>query len=122
MANSINWFEIPSKNFDRACKFYSSILGGEVHVAEMGGDMKMGMLPNFSQGGGVGGHISSSPDSKPSNEGVMVYLNGGDDLQVILDKVEPAGGKVVMPKTKSPGGYMAIFTDTEGNRMALHNA
>ena len=121
MANSINWFEIPSNNFDRACKFYSEIFGGPVHVTDMGGDMKMGMLPNFSQDGAVGGHISSNPDSKPVDNGVMVYLNGGEDLQVILDKVEPAGGKIVMPKTKSPGGYMAIFKDSEGNRLALHN-
>ncbi|MEO9802798.1 MAG: VOC family protein [Reichenbachiella sp.] len=121
MANSINWFEIPSKNFDRACKFYSQILDGEVQVTDMGGEMLMGMLPNFSQGEGVGGHISSNPDIQPSDNGLMVYLNGGDDLQVILDKVVPAGGEILMPKTASPGGDMAIFKDSEGNRMALHN-
>lgn len=121
MANSINWFEIPSKNFDRACAFYSTILGGEVHVTDMGGSMKMGMLPNFSQDGGVGGHISSNPDVQPSENGVMVYLNGGEDLQQTLDKVSDAGGEVVMRKTKSPGGHMAIFKDSEGNRIALHN-
>ena len=120
MANSINWFEIPSRNFDRACKFYSNILGEQVHITEMGG-IKMGMLPNFSQDGGVGGHISASSDGQPSDKGTMIYLNGGENLQNILDKVESAGGKVVMPKTKSPGGYMATFMDSEGNKLALHN-
>ncbi len=27
MKNAINWFEIPVKNFDRAKKFYETILG-----------------------------------------------------------------------------------------------
>lgn len=121
MAHSINWFEIPSKNFDRACRFYSNIFNGDVHVTDMGCGTKMGVLPNFSQDGGIGGHISDSPDSEPSGSGVMVYLNGGKDLQTILDRVEGAGGRIVMPKTQSPGGHMAIFLDSEGNRMALHN-
>jgi uncharacterized protein len=40
-----------------------------------------------------------------------------------LDKVEAAGGKIVVPKTEiSPEhGYMAVFLDTEGNRIALHS-
>lgn len=121
MANSINWFEIPSKNFERACSFYGAILDGDVQITDMGSGVDMGMLPNFSQDGGVGGHISSSKDSVPSENGVMVYMNGGENLQDILDRIEPAGGKVVMPKTASPGGHMAIFLDSEGNKMALHN-
>jgi predicted enzyme related to lactoylglutathione lyase len=34
-----------------------------------------------------------------------------------------AGGKIVAPKTEiSPEhGYMALFIDTEGNRVALHS-
>jgi predicted enzyme related to lactoylglutathione lyase len=36
MANSINWFEIPSKNFERACSFYGAILDGDVHITDMG--------------------------------------------------------------------------------------
>lgn len=121
MANSINWFEIPSKNFERACSFYSAILDGDVMITDMGSGVDMGMLPNFTQDGGVGGHISSSKDVEPSKNGVMVYLNGGENLQKILDRVEPAGGKVLVPKTASPGGEIAIFLDSEGNKMALHN-
>lgn len=61
---------------------------------------------------------------KPSaTDGPLVYLNGNPDLQRVLDKVEKAGGKVVVPKTQiSPEyGYMAVFIDTEGNRNALHS-
>jgi predicted enzyme related to lactoylglutathione lyase len=53
----------------------------------------------------------------------LIYLNGNPDVQNVLDKVEAAGGKIVVPKTQiSPEyGYMAVFIDTEGNRVALHS-
>jgi len=40
----------------------------------------------------------------------------------VIDRIEKAGGKILMPKTliSQQIGYMAFFTDTEGNRMALH--
>lgn len=120
MANSINWFELPSTNFERAVKFYSEILEGTVQVMELENGGKMGLLPNFSEGS-VGGHIGHNLGSEPSESGTMVYLNGGDDLNVILGRVEKAGGEVLLPKSPSPGGFMGIFRDTEGNRVALHN-
>jgi len=44
-------------------------------------------------------------------------------VQVVLDRIEKAGGKIIVPKTQiSPEhGYMAVFIDTEGNRIALHS-
>lgn len=120
MANSINWFELPSTNFERAVKFYSEILNGSIQVVDLENGAKMGMLPNFSEGG-IGGHIGFGLGNSPSENGAVVFLNGGEDLNVILNKVEPAGGKVVTTKTKSPGGFMGMFIDTEGNKVALHN-
>ena len=50
------------------------------------------------------------------------YLNGGDDLDVPLSRVEAAGGQVILPKTSiGPNGFMARFIDTEGNRVAFHS-
>lgn len=83
--------------------------------------IKMGMLPNFTMKQGVGGHISHGTGMKPSAEGALVYLDGGDDLNQILDKVEDAGGKILRKKTQSPGGHMGMFLDTEGNHIAVHN-
>lgn len=58
----------------------------------------------------------------PQKEGTLVYLNGGDDLAVPLEKIEKSGGKVLMPKTAiGENGFMAIFLDTEGNRVAFHS-
>jgi predicted enzyme related to lactoylglutathione lyase len=53
----------------------------------------------------------------------LVYLNGGKDLSVVLDRVEKAGGKIMLPKTKIDDemGYYAIFNDCEGNKVGLHS-
>ena len=121
MANAINWFEIPAENFDRAKDFYSNVLACELHTEEVMGT-KMGFLPTEGEGS-VGGAVCAGEMYKPSPDGSVVYLNGGDDLSAPLSRVEGAGGKVIMPKTKISDeiGYMAFFFDTEGNRLALHS-
>lgn len=121
MANAINWFEIPAEDFDRAIDFYSKVLDGELAVQEMMGT-KMGFLPMEGEGA-VGGAICAGEMYKPSADGAVVYLNGGDDLNTPLSRVEEAGGKVLMPKTKISDeiGYMAFFFDTEGNKLAFHS-
>lgn len=56
-------------------------------------------------------------------EGVTIYLDGGNDLQVILDKIERKGVEILVPKTlhADESGYFALFIDTEGNRLGLHS-
>ena len=43
---------------------------------------------------------------------------------LFFSRVEDAGGKVIMPKTKISDeiGYMAFFFDTEGNKLAFHSS
>ena len=121
MKNSINWFEIPVKNFKRAKAFYGAILAAE--IAEMPHpQFKYGMLPFDMETQGVGSAIVEGDGFEPSKTGSLIYLNGGDDLGVSLAKVEKAGGKVLLPKTSlGPNGFMAHILDTEGNKIALHS-
>ena len=124
MKNAINWFEIPVKNFDRAKKFYETIMGAEINVMPPNPKMPMryGMLPFDMKNGGIGGGIVEGEGYEPSQKGSTVYLNGGDDLSKPLAKVEKAGGKIVMPKTAiGENGHMAMFIDTEGNKVAFHS-
>lgn len=120
MANLINWFEIPVTDIERASKFYAEVLGGDLQQMEMMGT-KMAFLP--MEGEGVGGSLCQGDGYKPTTDGAKIYLNGGEDLNLQLAKVEKAGGKVVMPKTKINDeiGFMAFFVDTEGNNMAFHS-
>lgn len=122
--NVISWFEIPVKNFDRAKIFYETILEVEIFVMPAMEDksMKYGMFPYDMEGGGVGGGISEMEGFEPSTSGSLVYLNGGDDLNHPLSKVEDAGGKIVLSKTSiGENGFMAYFIDTEGNKVAFHS-
>jgi len=120
MQNFINWFEIPASDIKRAVKFYQEILQIEITETEMMG-MKMGFLPN--DGKIVSGAIVQGEDYSPRTDGTLVYLNGGHDLDLPLKRIEPAGGKVLVPKTQiSPEiGFFAMFIDSEGNKVALHS-
>jgi uncharacterized protein len=124
MNNAISWFEIGATNLERATKFYETIFGLTLSPLDMP-NIKMRMFPLDDMMAGVGGAlVDSGGFHKPSaTDGPLVYLNGNPDLQLVLDKVEAAGGKIMVPKTQiSPEyGYMAVFLDTEGNRIALHS-
>ena len=123
MENNINWFEIPATDFDRALKFYGDVLGKPLQELPMPtGDMKM---YTFAMEGmeGVGGALIQGAQYKPSAQGTIVYFHCGNDLQPYLDRVVPAGGEVLVPKTfiREDIGDFAIFADSEGNRVALHS-
>jgi len=120
--NAISWFEIPVTDFERAKAFYSQIFDYEMTEMEMG-PYKMGFLPADQENGGVGGAILKGEGYEPSLQGARIYLNGGSDLTVVLNRVESAGGKIILSKTEiTPEfGYYATFEDTEGNRVHLHS-
>lgn len=120
MNNLINWFEIPATDFNRAVSFYKAVLGLEINEAEMFGT-KMGLFP--SDGKNVSGAIVQGSDYKPSTDGVVAYLNGGNDLEIVLGKVEANNGQVIVPKTQISAemGYFGMFIDSEGNKMAVHS-
>lgn len=120
--DSFSWIEIPVTDFDRAKKFYSTIYDFEMPETDMG-NIRMGFLP--VEEGGVGGSICAGEGytPAPASIGCKIYLNGGEDLNVVLNRVEAAGGKVVMNKTDigEDHGFMALFNDTEGNELFLHS-
>jgi uncharacterized protein len=124
MNNAISWFEIGTTNLERATKFYETIFGITLNPLDME-NIKMRMFPLDDMMTGVGGAlVDSGGFHKPSaTDGPLIYLNANPDVQNVLDKVEAAGGKIMVPKTQiSPEyGYMAVFLDTEGNRIALHS-
>ena len=48
-------------------------------------------------------------------------LNADNDAAGMLEKAKAGGGKILTPKTKlcDQLGFIAVFWDTEGNRIAL---
>jgi len=124
MTNAISWFEIPATDLARAQKFYETIFGVTLNPLDMP-NIKMRMFPLDDMMTGVGGAVVDSGGFHKASmtEGPLIYLNGNPDVQQVLDKVEAAGGKIMVPKTEiSPDyGYMAVIIDTEGNRIGLHS-
>jgi predicted enzyme related to lactoylglutathione lyase len=122
--NAISWFEIPTQDLERAQKFYETIFGISLVPLDLQ-NLRMRMFPIEDPMSGIGGALCYNKEFyKPSStDGPLVYLNGNPDVQNILDKVEAAGGKILVPRTQiSPEyGYMAVLIDTEGNRIALHS-
>lgn len=118
--HTISWFEIPASDFARAKAFYEAVLGRTIETMTMG-PSTMGFLSSSPEA--IGGAIVHGDGTAPSKSGTLVYLNGGDDLSVMLARVEPAGGTVAVPKTDigSGFGFFAHFIDTEGNRVGLHS-
>ena len=121
MTHLTNWIEIPVKNMKRAVKFYSTILGG-VTLNEMElGPVKYALFPSDDKYNC--GALAQGEYYTPSADGVVIYLNGGKDLNQILSRVVSAGGTVVMEKTflADEAGYIGMFLDTEGNKIGLQN-
>lgn len=120
MKSFISLFEIPAIDISRAVNFYQAILDINIEKIEMPG-MEMGVFPY--EGHMVTGVITKGENYKPSADGVTIYLNGGDNLQYILDKVEKNGGRIIASKTAhaDESGFFAFFLDTEGNKVGLHS-
>jgi predicted enzyme related to lactoylglutathione lyase len=124
MDNAISWFEIGTDDLDRATKFYETIFNIKLAPLDLD-NIKMRMFPIDDMMKGIGGAlVFTNGFHKPSTtDGPLIYLNGNPDLQLILDRVEAAGGKVLVHKTEiSPDyGFMGVFIDSEGNRIGLHS-
>ena len=120
MKNFISIVEIPVSDFPRAVRFYQDVMGISIQKMEMGG-VTMGVLPN--EEGTVNVVLAKGDDYKPTADGAVLYLQAGDDLQPMLDRVKQHGGQILVPKTEiSPEmGFFALFIDTEGNKLGLHS-
>ena len=116
MKKLVKWVEIPAGDFDRAVKFYESILETKMEKIDCGHE-KMACLP------GDEGAISFAEGFKPSANGVLVSLDAGSDIDSMIIRIGSAGGTITTPKTKIEAegrGWFALFTDSEGNRLGLY--
>jgi uncharacterized protein len=119
---SVAWFEIPVLNMDRAIRFYETVFDCVLSRHIMG-DTEMAWFPHNDNSPGAGGTLITSGDHyTPSHKGTLVYFSS-EDVSVELGRVEDAGGLVLQLKTQiTPEiGYMGLFEDSEGNRIAIHS-
>lgn len=118
----VGWFEIPVTNIERAKAFYDAVFNIDIRIQDFGG-VQMGWFPYAEGKEGASGSLIKHESYVPSDsQGVLIYFSS-QDVDIEINKVESAGGKIVQPKTQiSPEvGFMGLFIDSEGNRMALHS-
>ena len=117
MTNVITWFEIPSQDFDRAVQFYEKAFAVALKREEMDA-IAMAVFPHNE--GHPGGAVVHGAPYQPAADGVCIYLYT-DEFDTVLERIEQNGGKIAMPRTSiGPNGFIALFIDSEGNRIGLH--
>lgn len=120
MAGNATWFEIPTANLERAIKFYETAFQVTLKRENIGGQLAIFPGDDSVTSGAL---VEPQPGYEPSATGPAIYLNGGDNLQHVLDRATKAGGKVLVEKTALPPGmgFFAHMQDSEGNRVGLHS-
>jgi predicted enzyme related to lactoylglutathione lyase len=119
-ASRVVWFEIPTTNLERATRFYNQILDITMTRQADGPFSNMALFPYSPPA--IGGCVTQGRTPTQPGAGSIVYLNADPSLDAVLDRVEPAGGKILAPRTALPEGmgYFAEITDLDGNVVGLH--
>jgi hypothetical protein len=129
MTHALSWFELPVRDVERAVEFYETVLDRDLETTPEA-DVP---YPTFAVAdGGVGGalvpagtHPAGDGDDaptvtyEPGDDGTVVYLSVAD-VDDALDRVESAGGRVLVGRQRlADGPAYAVVADTEGNRVGL---
>ncbi|WP_297206907.1 VOC family protein [uncultured Pluralibacter sp.] len=118
MKSIINWFEIPVANMERAIAFYEPVFQVSLR-RETADAMELAVFPYDEQA--TGGALAKFDGIVPSHHGAIIYLHT-DNLAATLARVAAAGGECVFGPLvlEQDIGTIALFTDSEGNRLGLH--
>lgn len=119
--NPVVYFEIPVVNINRAIRFYQSVFQFSFQK-EIIDNNEMALFPFVAKNIGISGALAKGEIYKPTHNGVVIYFQT-KDIDASLEKIIQNNGKILYPKTSNGDlGFVAEFEDTEGNRIALHQA
>jgi predicted enzyme related to lactoylglutathione lyase len=115
MARPIH-FEIEADDPVRAAAFYESAFGWIIN--EFGGGMPYWMITTgLASEQGINGGMRRRDPAIPHP---VCNVIGVESIDSSIEKIISAGGKIAVPKMEVPTvGYLAYFTDTEGNWFGL---
>jgi len=108
--------EFPTTDVEKTKTFYEEVFGWAFSTAP-GFDT----YPMFRDPSGVGGAFNADPKGEvPSQTGPIVHIKV-EDIGAALKKIQEAGGKMLVSKTKISEEYgsFAVFLDNVGNRLGL---
>lgn len=120
MKNSINWFEIPARDMDKAVVFYEKTLGVKLQREVFGGEPHA-IFPVEKDAKGVTGALVTANRLQPG-AGVLIYLDAPDGVKACLARAKAAGAKEIAPHMAiGEHGFIAVVADPEGNQVGLHS-
>ena len=119
--NPVGWFEIPTKDIQRAKTFYEKAFDFKLEPPKDMQGFQMAFFPMERGAEGAAGSLIQGSGYTPSHDGALVYFNV-DDIKATEKKIASSGGRVHKPKWSiGEYGFISICEDSEGNRIALHS-
>ena len=115
--NFVLWAEIPVSDLDKASTFYADILETELNRMDMGPN-PIAMFQTSTANGGIAGHLYPG---KPASDGSgpTVHFSVPGKLEATVERVAPAGGKVLSDPIEIPDGRFVYCQDPDGNSIGL---
>lgn len=107
----IDYLELPAGNFQATKDFFSAVFGWTFQ--DYGPD-----YTSFSNAGINGGFRAEDKASTTEGGGALIVFYS-DDLEATLEKVEQAGGEIIVPIFSFPGGRRFHFIEPSGNELAV---
>lgn len=119
MSDVIVWADIPVMDIRRAMKFYGAVTQQPVILLPGSDDVAVIGAPAAGEESRVSADLYVG--GTPSYTGATVYLDSNGDIDGMLGRVEPAGGKILEDKQDMGEmiGWIAFVADTEGNRVGI---
>lgn len=107
------WYELMTRDADRAAAFYGAVVGWTVGAAPSGGpDYRMIVAPDGNAGGML--QLDEAMLAAGAGPGWLAYF-GVDDVDASVAGIVAEGGKLLVPAWDAAGvGRIAMVTDPQG--------
>ncbi len=110
MDNRVVHFEIPSDDPEKAMKFFEAAFNWS--FSQFGKEQYWLVTTGSDNCPGINGGLMKKKDPRQP----LVNTIDVENLDESIEKIEKAGGKIVMPRMAIPTvGWVAYFTDPDGN-------
>ncbi len=110
MSNKVIHFEIPSDNPEKSMEFFNEVFNWKFQ--QFGNEEYWSVITGDEKDAGINRGLMKKRDPKqPVVNSIEVA-----SVDEYINKIEKAGGKIVMPKMAVPSvGWLAYFKDTDDN-------
>jgi uncharacterized protein len=115
-----SWFELHTRDYDRALAFYRSVFRWDTNVVGDAEGFRYTTLrgPDGTDLAGVMDASGFLPEGEPAHWSVYWHV---DDADATTSKVTSFGGSIVMAPEDTPYGRLATVTDPAGARFKLRS-